>query len=168
MNFADKNGHPYESLGRILREKFPPGTVNLHTLERELRSLPEAEREAFLDKNPSYVFFRVSTESATTTLGAEATEGRTIATDARWFPKGALAYLEFPKPRFSSNDALIPEAEGDPVSRLVMDQDTGGAILGGGRLDLFWGRGAQAQRYAGVMQHTGKLWYLIPRKKTEP
>jgi membrane-bound lytic murein transglycosylase A len=97
-------------------------------------------------------------------LGLPATDGRTIATDAKYFPKGALGFLVATKPKFDSPQALTP-AGWEPMSRFVIDQDIGGAINGGGRLDLFWGRGDDAKCYAGVMKQHGKLYYIVPKEK---
>jgi membrane-bound lytic murein transglycosylase A len=95
-------------------------------------------------------------------LGNEVFAGRTIATDVRYFPKGALAFLQFRRPVFSA--AVGDEVSNwQEVSRFVFDQDTGGAIRGGGRADLFWGSGAEAKRFAGVIKDDrARLYYLVP------
>lgn len=162
LNYAEKNGQPYEPVGKFLKDAIPPEQLNLHTIEAYLRKLSREEMQKYLNMNPSYVFFRKSEESALTFLGVPATDGRTIATDRRFFPKGALAFLEFPRPRFDSPETGIPVGA-DLTSRFVLDQDIGGAITGGGRLDLFWGRGAEAKLYAGAMKSPGRLWYLVPK-----
>jgi len=68
------------------------------------------------------------------------------------------------KPRFDSLQSIQPERF-EPTSRFVLDQDIGGAITGGGRVDLFWGRGAEAKQSAGVVKDTARLYYLAPRKR---
>jgi membrane-bound lytic murein transglycosylase A len=163
INYAEKNGHPYESLSKFLKPYIPMEQMNLHTIEAYLRKLSKEELQSFLNMNPSYVFFQTSSESAVTYLGVPATDGRTVATDQRYFPKGALGFLQFEKPVFESPDALLP-VKAERVGRFVLDQDIGGAITGGGRLDLFWGRGAEAKRYAGAMKTSGRLYYLAPKR----
>ena len=163
VNYADKNGFPYESISKFFRDKIPTEQLNLHTIEAALRAMPRKERQALLNKNPSYVFFTTERDkSAITSLGVSATDGRTIATDGRYFVKGALAYLEFDKPVFESASDLQPKAW-EAAGRLVLDQDIGGAITGPGRVDLFWGRGPEAKQRAGVIKREARLSYLLPR-----
>lgn len=159
VNYAEKNGQPYQSIGNFLRDVIPPSNMSMPSIEAYLRSLlylgGRQALQGVLNLNPSYVFFRLSPESAVTYLGIPATDGRTIATDPRFFPKGALAFLLSPKPS---------QGPGESVSRFVLDQDTGGAIRGGGRVDLFWGKGFDAQLHSGVIQQHGRLYYLAPRR----
>ncbi|MCM2323842.1 MAG: MltA domain-containing protein [Oligoflexia bacterium] len=162
LNYSERNGHSYESISQFLKGAIPPERMNLHTIEVHLRGLPRAELQRYLNLNPSYVFFKSLEESALTYLGLPAVDGRTIATDQRYFPKGALGFLLFAKPKFDASDAIVPKAS-EPVSRFVLDQDIGGAIKGGGRVDLFWGRGAEAKLYAGAMKGRGRLYYLVPK-----
>jgi membrane-bound lytic murein transglycosylase A len=163
LAYAEKNGHRYEALSRYLRDVIPPERMNLHTIEAHLRAMPPGQVMKFLAKNPSYVFFKPAEANALTYMGLPATDGRTIATDPRYFPKGALAFLVSSKPRFEAEDPLVP-AGWDEFSRFVLDQDIGGAILGGGRVDLFWGRGTEAKLHAGAMKQQGTLYYLAPKR----
>jgi membrane-bound lytic murein transglycosylase A len=163
LHYADQNGLVYEPVGKYLREVIPPDQMNMHTIEAHLRKLPREEMQKYLNKNPSYVFFRTAEQNAITYLGVPATAGRTIATDRRYFPKGALAILSFEKPVFSTPNDTSP-ASFEKVNRFVLDQDVGGAINGGGRVDLFWGQGDLSKRYAGVMQGSGSLYYLAPKR----
>ena len=164
--YADKNGHRYEAIGKFLRERIAPQPITMQRIESLLRSMPSKDRDAILFRNPSYVFFSKSRKRAITSLGVPATPGRTIATDARFAPKGAVAFLQFSKPVFP--DAPTSHDD-DPkfveAARFVVDQDTGGAITGTGRVDLFWGRGEDAKRSAGVIQHPARLIYLVPVQK---
>ena len=162
--YADKNGHRYEAIGKFLKDRIAPYPVTMQRIESLLRSLPSDQRDAILFKNPSYVFFNKSAKRAITSLGVPATPGRTIATDAQFAPKGAVAFLQFSKPVFT--EGTVKE-DLDPhfveTSRFVVDQDTGGAITGTGRVDLFWGRGDEAKRSAGLIQHPARLVYLAPK-----
>jgi len=162
--YADKNGHRYEAIGKFLKDQIAPKKVTMQRLEAWLRSMSPIERDKILFMNPSYVFFQRSKQRAITSIGAPATPGRTIAADPRFAPKGALAYLQFEKPVFEPHTALGEDPQHfKPVARFVMDQDSGGAITGTERIDLFWGRGDEAKRYAGVMQNRAKIIYLVPR-----
>jgi membrane-bound lytic murein transglycosylase A len=164
LNYGDKNGHRYEAVGKYLRDRIAPQKITMQRVEAQLRSMNNGERDAILFKNPSYVFFRRSSERAVTSLGVPATPGRTIAVDQRVAPKGALVLLRFPKPVFKAGqNAGEDPASYDEVSRFVLDQDSGGAITGTNRIDLFWGRGDEAKRYAGVIQERARALYLVPR-----
>ncbi len=163
VGYAGQNGHPYEAVGRFLTDVIPKEDITLHTIEGYLRSIPKKDMLSFFNKNPSYVFFKKMRQKAVTYLGVPATAGRTIATDPRFFSKGALAFLSFKKPIFQNSNDMTPLGW-LPVSRFVVDQDVGGAIRGGGRLDLFWGSGDKAKKSAGVMKEYGKLFYVVPNK----
>lgn len=153
LNFAEKNGHRYHSIGKFLDQYIPKNKMTLKNIEAHLKTLPMNELQQALTLNPSYVFFKVAEKNAVTSSGLPATGGRTIATDKRFFPEGAMAYIEFED----------PEIRNRRIRRLVLDQDTGGAILGGGRVDLFWGRGDEAKYVAGRIKNKGKMYYLFPK-----
>lgn len=170
VNYAESNGHRYESIGKFVKNFLPEGQINLRNIETYLRSLSREEAQRILNLNPSHVFFEVKKVRSVTTLQVPATAGRTIATDARYFPKGALAILSFEKPVLSSDldsHGAAPQASTIPITRFVLDQDTGGAIKGGGRVDLFWGSGNEAKKYAGEMKSRGRLLYLAPKRKVQ-
>ena len=161
LGYAGQNGHPYRSLGNFLFDVIPRKEMTLQSIEAHLSTLAHHQQQALFNKNPSYVFFKKLDKNALTYMGIPASAGRTVATDARFFSKGALALLSFGKPVFSSSMEARPHFH-RPVSRLVLDQDVGGAIKGGGRLDLFWGRGSEAKQHAGVLNGLGQLLYLAP------
>lgn len=167
--YADKNGHAYIAIGKFLKEKIAPRPVTMQAIVDELKTMPPEERNLLLFKNPSYVFFTRSARRAVTSLGIPATPGRTIAADAAFAPKGALAFVSFSKPVFSQTDpsGTIPVST-EECGRFVLDQDSGGAITGTGRVDLFWGRGDDAGRYAGALQDSAQVWYLVPKELDVP
>jgi membrane-bound lytic murein transglycosylase A len=164
LGYAAQNGHPYVPIGKALTEFIPKEKITLQSIEEHLRRAGPDEARRLMNINPSYVFFRKLQSAGLTYFGTEVAAGRTIATDQKFFPKGALAYLEFEKPRFNSASDNEP-AGWEKVSRFVFDQDTGGAIRGPHRVDLFWGKGAQAKQSAGVMKGMGRLVYLVPSPK---
>lgn len=162
VGYVAQNGYPYVPIGRFMKDKIPPEQMSLQAIERVLRSLPKQEAQAIMDINPSYVFFRPLKGEPQTTLGTSVRPGRTIATDRQYFPKGTLALLQFSKPVFATPQDEQPSSW-QPATRIVVDQDTGGAIRGTGRLDLYWGRGDLAKQNAGVMKQWGRLCYLVPK-----
>lgn len=167
VGYADQNGHPYQAIGKFLRDVMPIEKITLASLESHLRALEAPKAQELLNKNPSYVFFQKREGPALTSVGSPVLPGRTIATDNRYFPKGTLAFLEFQKPVFETPESADPK-EWKAASRFVFDQDTGGAIRGGGRLDLFWGSGKEAKQSAGVIKQSGTLYYLVPRLVQSP
>ena len=163
--YADKNGHRYEPIGKFLKQVLPQGSITMQSIRQHLSSLSPTERDAILYKNPSYVFFARSTKRSITALGIPATQGRTIAADRRFAPKGALALLNYKHPLF---DAPESDRYAEPTSytenaQFVFDQDSGGAITGPAHIDLFCGSGPSAERDAGVMRHKAHLVYLAPK-----
>lgn len=160
--YAAQNGHAYEALGKFLKHAIPIEEMSLERIEGYLRSLPRHEMQEYLNKNPSYVFFKPARENAITYVGTSAVGLRTIATDAKFFPKGAVAVLAFERPVFQDPTGPIVK-EWQKAVHLVIDQDVGGAIKGPDRVDFFWGRGQEAKRSAGVIRQTGRLYYLAPK-----
>lgn len=162
LGYAAQNGHPYVAIGKELMSNIPKEKITLQSIENHLRSLNPEEMRKILNVNPSYVFFQKLQSRGLTYFGTQVETGRTIATDPNFFPKGALAYLEFDKPKFQSPQDTEPSAW-ERSSRFVLDQDTGGAIRGPARVDLFWGQGKDAKQSAGVMKSTGNLIYMVPK-----
>lgn len=147
VRYAGSNGRPYTSLGRTLvaRGLLPQGQASLWDIRRCLEALPDAEQAALLATNPRYTFFRFGEGGPLGSLGVELTPGRSVATDPRLVPPGALAYLATPSFR-----------------RFVVSQDTGGAVVGA-HADLFLGAGTEAETVAGRTRERGALYLLVPR-----
>lgn len=162
VGYAAQNGHDYVAIGKFLFEWIPREKMSLWAIENHLRSLSYAERMKVLYKNPSYIFFRRLPGKPQTSFGTEVVDGRTIATDKAFFPKGSLAFMEFERPVFETSSSVEP-SQWKPVSRFVVNHDSGGAIKGARRVDLFWGEGKDASRHAGVMKNWGKFFYLVPK-----
>jgi membrane-bound lytic murein transglycosylase A len=159
VGYAAANGRAYRSIGRLLVEegRLTREAVSLQALRAWLAAHPE-ERARVLRYNESYVFFRRLEGSPLGSLGVPVTPGRTVATDPRLFPPGALAFIRTTRPSGSAG-----VVEWAPLERLVLNQDTGGAIRGPGRVDVFWGRGPEAELAAGLMKQPGDLYLLVPR-----
>lgn len=160
VGYADQNGHPYGSLGRYLvaQGELPLEQASMNGIKQWAQAHPEQLQHA-LEQNPSYVFFRELPASggAIGALGAPLSAGYSIAVDRRFFPLGAPVYL-----------ATTSPLSDRPLERLVMAQDTGGAIRGAVRADLFWGSGAEAGSLAGDMRQQGRMWLLWPRGEPLP
>jgi membrane-bound lytic murein transglycosylase A len=124
-----------------------------------LRENP-GQREEILNHNESYVFFRVVEEGPLGNIEVPLTAGRSIATDSRLFPKGALVYISAERPIIDYSGTIIGWV---PFSRFALNQDTGGAIRGPGRVDLFWGSGEAAGIPAGHMKTDGRLYVLVEK-----
>ncbi|HXR57022.1 MAG TPA: murein transglycosylase A [Casimicrobiaceae bacterium] len=163
VGYADQNGQPFRSVARVLidRGELTIEQASMQGIREWGREHPE-QLPALLDENPSYVFFREvpppapgSIEAAIDgpigSLGVPLLAGRAIAVDPRSIPLGAPVFLATTQPL---SDA--------PLQRLVMAQDTGGAIRGPIRADFFWGFGDDAGREAGKMREQGAMWLLWP------
>jgi len=157
VTYAGKNGHRYAAVGAELvrRGVLAREEVSMQAIKAWLLANP-SEQPALLATNPSYVFFRFA-EAPTGALGVPVTPDRTIAADARVFPKGALAFLETERPVDAATATMRP------FSRFVLDQDAGGAIRTSARVDLYFGSGAYAENAAGRMRQPGRLYYLLLR-----
>ena len=162
IGYAAQNGHDYVAIGKFLFEWIPKEKMSLWAIENHLRSLSYAERMNILYKNPSYIFFRGLPGKPQTSFGTEVVDGRTIATDKAFFPRGSLVFMEFERPVFETSVSVEPSLW-KPTSRFVVNHDSGGAIKGARRVDLFWGEGKDASRHAGVMRNWGKFFYLVPK-----
>lgn len=161
VGYASQNGHPYVPIGKFLFDFIPREEMSMQAIESHLRGLTPEGLNEILNQNPSYVFFTELEDRSITSFGSPTVPGRTVATDRSFFPKGALAYLVHEMPEFAGDSE-------EPVSwkasyRLVVDQDTGGAIRGPGRLDLYLGLGEMARRSAGVMKRDANLYYFFPK-----
>jgi len=155
LNYADQNGYPYQSIGRVLvdRGELKLEEASMQGIQAWARANPGRLQE-LLNANPSYVFFREvpnSKEGPVGALGVPLTAERSIAVDPRSVPLGAPVFLATTRP--NSNK---------PLNRLVLAQDTGGAIKGAVRADFFWGFGKEAGEQAGRMKQAGRMWVLLP------
>lgn len=157
-----QNGRPYRSIGSALiaAGAFTREEMSLQSIREYLRAHP-AETDALLNSNPSYVFFRLDTGPSVGNIGVPLTPGRSIATDSRLFPRGAIALIRTERPVIAADGSI---REWMPFTRFVMNQDTGGAIRGAGRVDLFWGQGKEAEISAGSMKQDGELFFLVRKR----
>lgn len=163
VGYADQNGRPYRAIGRDLIEmgEVPKEKMSMQAIRAWLEANP-GRAGPLMDRNPSYVFFRELPELAREAgpLGAQnvpLTPGRSLAVDRKFHALGTPVWL----------DATAPYPDGDkPLRRLVIAQDTGGAIRGPVRGDVFWGAGEEAEHVAGHMQSQGTMYLLLPKGLT--
>ena len=169
VGYADQNGQPFRSVARVLidRGELTLGNASMQGIRAWGRRHPE-QLPALLDENPSYVFFRevpppppgsleAQIDGPIGSLGVPLLAERTIAVDPRSIPLGAPVFLATTEP--------LSEM---PLRRLVMAQDTGGAIRGPIRADYFWGFGRDAGQQAGRMRQQGEEWLLWPNGALPP
>lgn len=155
LAYADQNGHPYQSIGRLLVERgeLKLEEASMQGIQAWGRANPNRLAD-LLNANPSYVFFRElpnSGDGPAGSLGVPLTAERSLAVDPRTIPLGAPVFLATTRPNSVQ-----------PLSRLMLAQDTGGAIKGAVRADFFWGFGKAAGDNAGRMRQSGRLWVLLP------
>src|SRR5690606_10725446 len=159
LNYADQNGHPYRSIGRWLIDKgeLKPEQASMQGIKAWARANPKRLQE-LLNTNPSLVFFRelkAEGSGPQGAMGLPLTPERSIAIDPRVTPLGAPVWLATTQPNSEQ-----------PLQRLMLAQDTGGAIRGPVRADFYWGSGPAAGSQAGKMKQSGRMWVLLPRDHT--
>lgn len=155
LNYAAQNGHPYVGIAQILRDQGVASEfLTVPGMRRYFATNPEALTPV-LNQNPSYVFFREGLEGP---YGKEVllTPGHSIAIDPSAFPYGALTFFKAQRPT-QDGSAFVD------FSRLALTQDTGGAIRGPGRVDIYWGEDAYAETASGLMSSRGTLFLAVPR-----
>jgi membrane-bound lytic murein transglycosylase A len=159
VGYAAQNGHPYTAIGRVLIERgaLAREQVSMQTIRDWLAANP-AEAGALMQANASYVFFReLDGEGPLGAQGVALTAGRSLAVDRAFLPLGLPIHVAASRP------AAEPGGADVALNRLLVAQDTGGAIKGPVRGDVFWGPGREAAEIAGRMKHAGRYWLLLPR-----
>jgi membrane-bound lytic murein transglycosylase A len=161
VHFQASNGRPYRSIGRYMIEKgfLTREEMSMQAIRRYLTENPEFLDEV-LNHNPSYIFFRQVEKGPLGSLDILLTPARSVALDPRIFPRGALGFITCQKPIVNDQGNIIGWTK---FSRFVLNQDSGGAIKGAGRADIFWGSGPYAELAAGHLQHEGDLYILIKK-----
>jgi len=159
VGYAANNGHDYDSVGEALIAdgKIARDRISLAAMIQYFKRHPE-QVERYTQRNPRFVFFRISEGIPHGSLNEPVTPMRTIATDKSIFPRASLAFIS----------TTLPEIGGTVAYQgFVLDQDTGGAIRAPGRCDLYMGQGDEAGRLAGRTYQEGHLYYLF-LKGTSP
>jgi len=161
VGYDSSNGRPYRSIGQLLIDegKISLEEMSMQRIRAYLNQNP-GEIQRVLDHNPSYIFFKVTPDGPLGSLNVRLTPGRSVALDRKLFPPAALAFVETKKP-LSDNQGQVNSWM--DCSRFMLNQDTGGAITGPGRADIFWGSGPYAELAAGHLRHPGRLYFLVLR-----
>jgi membrane-bound lytic murein transglycosylase A len=159
--YADQNGHPYRSIGRYLVDKgeLTMDQASAQGIKAWLAANPKRQQE-LLNANPGYVFFKEEKltdprKGPKGALGVPLTSQRSVAVDPNFIPLGAPVFLSTTHPGSNA-----------PLQRMMVAQDTGGAIKNAVRADYFWGFGTEAGEKAGKMKQRGMLWVLLPKPGT--
>lgn len=152
VGYADQNGFPYVSIGKEMIKKgmLTKEEISLESIRSYLYANPH-QTDMVLNSNPSYIFFQIKTHSASGALGLILEPKRSVAVDKRNIPLGMPLFI-------STTDPLSNEK----FERIVFAHDTGGAIKGEARIDIFYGAGEIAREKAGNMKNNVKLWMLVP------
>ena len=160
VGYHASNGWPYQSIGRYMIDQnyVTKEEMSMQKIREYLSNFPEVVDEV-LGYNPSYIFFHVLDSDPLGNISVPLTPGRSIALDNKLFPKGGLCFVSTERPVLEGGQIK----EWIPFSRFVLNQDTGGAIQGAGRVDLFWGNGLYAEIAAGHMKHEGELYFLVKK-----
>jgi membrane-bound lytic murein transglycosylase A len=161
VGYAEHNGHPYQSIGRWLSDRgaLKPEQASMPAIKAWAKANPRRLNE-LLNANPSFVFFRELADGSggpVGALGVPLTEGRSVAVDPRVVPLGAPVFL-----------ATTWPGSARQLNRLMVAQDSGGAIKGAVRADFYWGFGPNAGALAGEMRQRGSMWVLLPQNWPEP
>lgn len=157
VGYDGRNGRPYTAIGGVLAEEgeIAREEVSMQSIRAWLAANPE-RAERVMNANSSYVFFRTLADGPVGAQGAVLTPGRSLAVDRRFVPLSVPVWLD--------TEAPLPDGSGSaPLRRLAIAQDTGSAIRGRVRGDVFWGAGAAAAAIAGRMNSRGRYYLLLPK-----
>jgi membrane-bound lytic murein transglycosylase A len=159
LGYAGENGAPYHSVAQALinRGVMTKDNASMQTIRHYVQAHPKEGQRA-MNENPSFVFFNLLSKAYTPgTQGIPLTPGYSMAVDQKWVPLGVPLWLNTKRP-----DEHHPE-QALALKRLMIAQDTGGAIRGKVRGDVYWGSGKDAARIAGRMKYVGNYWLLLPK-----
>ncbi|MDP0588790.1 MAG: MltA domain-containing protein [Candidatus Endonucleobacter bathymodioli] len=151
VGYAGNNGRKYVSIGRVLKNRGALAKISMSTIRGWLESNPDKQQELF-NENPRYIFFEKTKYGAITAQGIPATAYRTMAVDPKFIPYGTPLWVD-----------TELTATKKPFRQMMVAQDTGGAIKGLVRGDIYMGAGAHAEQMAGEQQALGKLYVIVPK-----
>ncbi|MBU2529404.1 MAG: MltA domain-containing protein [Elusimicrobia bacterium] len=158
--FNGANGWPFKSVQRILMECGEIPSMNFSSFIAYLTAQSQERELRLVNLNPRYIFFKINPSDTQPygAMGRPLTPGRSIAVDPKPIPYGLTAVLKSKKPIAGANGNI---SEFKDFTRMVTTQDTGSAIRGPGRVDLFWGAGDKAKLEASSMKAKGELYLLV-------
>jgi membrane-bound lytic murein transglycosylase A len=159
IGYNGQNGAPYTAIAGVLIKQgvMTKDSASMQAIKRYLEANP-AQINPVINQNQSFIFFhKLNLEGALGSQGVPLTPGYSLAVDRRWIPMGTPLWLSTTRPDSKNLD------RNKPVQRLMVAQDTGGAIKGKVRGDVYWGEGEKATLIAGHMKNPGHYWLLLPR-----
>ena len=162
LGYDGQTGYKYYPIGRYLVQsgKIPADKISMQSIKKWLKAHP-SQAQRVMNMNPSFVFFRkLNTRQPIGAEGIPLTPGYSLAVDTKLIPLGMPLWLSTYFPKRVNDDSV---QAGKPLNRLMVAQDTGGAIRGAVRGDIFWGAGSEAEWLAGHMQFKGRYWMLLPK-----
>jgi len=159
IQYQTKNGHGYSSIGKYMMrvKNLPANRVGILHLKKYFAKHPD-ELQATININKSFVFFTIGNGQSLGCLNVPITPGRTIATDRSLFPPAALGFIQSKKPVVDAQNRVKGWKN---FGRFVLNQDTGGAIKGAGRGDIYFGGGEYAEIAANTLKHSGKMYFMV-------
>jgi membrane-bound lytic murein transglycosylase A len=162
VHISASNGHEYKSIGKLLvdEQRIAKEDISMQMIRQYLREHP-SEIKRVLHFNSKFIFFKWEDGEPQGSLGEALTPGRSIAVDREALPVGALAYIITQRPIIDPIGTVIGW---EPLRRFVLPQDSGAAIKGTGRADVFWGDGLYAETAAGLMKEKGQLYFLVKKR----
>ena len=157
LQYAAQNGHEYVPIGRVMKERGYLETVTMQTIRDWLTNNPGRANE-IMNTNPSYIFFKLSAGDAYAkgAMGISLTPERSLAVDDDQTP--------YAMPIYVSTTSTRMDGSREPFNKLMVSQDTGGALLGAHRGDIFFGRGAYEEFKAGHQNELGEVYWLLPNE----
>ncbi|MGY3803360.1 murein transglycosylase A [Pigmentibacter ruber] len=161
IHYAQQNGREYKPIGSLLVKEgaLTKENVSMQAIKKWLKENPK-EEQRILNFNKSYVFFNLENDGPFGNINVKLISERSIAADQRYFPAGSLMLLDFPYPESTSG-----KDNTNKFSQLAFVHDTGGAIKGPSRIDVFWGEGELAGEIAGKTKQNGEIYLLAPKLK---
>jgi membrane-bound lytic murein transglycosylase A len=163
LDYAGQNGQPYTSIGQVLHEEgVPEKYLSVPGMRVYFHEHP-AELMPTLLKNSSYIFFRFADDGPYGAGGVILTPRQSIAVDLSVFPLGAVTFFKTQRPIIQGSDPVNGTVTWQDFSTLALTQDTGGAIIGPGHVDIYWGEDDYAQQAAGLLENSGKLFFAVAR-----
>lgn len=167
IHYAGQNGREYKAIGSLLLNegKLQKENISMQSIRAWLKNNPKEEQRV-LNYNKSFIFFNLENEGPFGNINVKLTPERSIAADQRVLPAGTLTLLDFEMPIVPSdekNQVKNLENKKEKFSQLAFVHDTGGAIKGPGRVDVFWGEGQISGEIAGVTKQFGSLYVLVPK-----
>jgi membrane-bound lytic murein transglycosylase A len=163
IGYEQENGHPYKAIGALLihENHVPREEMSMQRIKQWLAENPD-HVDRVLNYNPSFVFFKENPEGPLGNINITLVPRRSIAADQRFYSPAALAIVDLPKPKVAESGEI--EASHERLQNLAFVNDTGGAIKGSGRIDIYWGSGNEAEAYAGITNHMGLIYILLPKE----